>query len=117
MRFTVPHVLLIMVATVVAIDCVWAVLGRFSLDVMGYLKLALMSAVLSRARHSTPRVPIRDWRPCRLASPAPFPPAPVCSITFLLRLWERPSIRYSADRMLGFDWYKTMVAMASYLLE
>lgn len=121
MRFTVPHLLLILVAAVAAIDCVWAVLGHFSLDVMGYLKLALMSAGLfaGAAFYSTLRP---DPRPAAMLFGAGF----LCAFSagasvlnyFLITVAGTPidPLLVQADRLLGFDWYNTMVAMASYPL-
>jgi hypothetical protein len=120
-RFTVPHLLLILVAAVAAIDCVWAVLGHFSLDVMGYLKLALMSAGLfaGAAFYST-------LRPDPRLAAMLFGTGFLCAFSasasvlnyFLLTVAGTPidPLLVQADRLLGFDWYKTMVAMASYPL-
>lgn len=120
-RFTVPHLLLILVAAVAAIDCVWAILGHFSLDVMGYLKLALMSAGLfaGAAFYSTRRP---DPRLAAMLFGAGFLCAFSASASvlnyFLITVAGTPidPLLVQADRMLGFDWYKTMIAMASYPL-
>lgn len=121
MRPTVPHLLLILVAAVVAIDCVWAILGHFSIDVMGYLKLALMSAGLfaGAAFYSTLRP---DPRLAAMLFGAAFLCAFSASASilnyFLITVGGTPidPLLVQADRMLGFDWYSTMVAMASYPL-
>lgn len=121
MRITVPRLLLALAAAVVAIDCVWAVVGHFSLDLLGYLRLALLSAALFSGAifYSTLRP---DPRLTAMLFGAGF----LCAFSagasvlnyFLLTVAGTPidPLLVEADRMLGFDWYKVMVGMASYPL-
>jgi hypothetical protein len=120
-RLTVPQLLLGLVAALVAVDCVWALLGHFSLDLMGYLKLALMSAGLfaGAAFYSTLRP---EPRLAAMLFGAGFLCAFSASASvlnyFLITVAGSPidSILIKADHLLGFDWYDVLVGMASYPL-
>lgn len=121
MRVTVPRLLLTLVAAVAAIDCIWAVFGHFSLDLLGYLKLALLSAGLFAGAgfYSTLRP---DPRLAAMLFGAGF----LCAFSagasvlnyFLLTVAGTPidPLLARVDRMIGFDWYGMMVGMASYPL-
>lgn len=121
MRLTVPHLLLLLVAAVAIIDGVWAVLGHFSVDVTGYLKLALISAGLFAGAGFYSRL-----RPDPRLAAMLFGAGFLCAFSasasvlnyFLLTIAGTPidPLLASADRMLGFDWRKMMIGTASYPL-
>jgi len=118
-RITISGLLLASVAMLAAIDCIWALLGHFSLDLAAYLRLALMTAGLmaGAAFYSTLR---REPPLAAMLFGAGF----LCAFSagasmfnyFLLTVVGKPidPMLVEADRMLGFDWYKVMVAMADH---
>lgn len=121
MRLKVPHLLLILLAAVIAVDCVWFILGRFSLDFLGYLKLAVMAAALFAG------AAFYTWRrPEPQLSAMLFGAGFLCAFSasasvlnyFLITVAGAPidPILIKADHVLGFDWYNVLVGMASYPL-
>ena len=119
MRITVPRLLLILAASVVIIDCVWALWAGFSLDLVAYLRLALMSAGLFAGAWFYTRM-----RPDPRLAAMLFGTGFLCAFSagasvlnyFLLTVAGTPidPLLVAADRALGFDWYDVMVGMASY---
>jgi hypothetical protein len=118
-RITVPRVLLALAATVAAVDCVWAVLGHFSLDTVAYLRLALMSAGLLagaafyRTRRHEPNLAAMLFGAGFLCA---FSAGASVFNYFLLTVVGKPidPILVQADHLLGFDWYKVLVGMADH---
>jgi PAP2 superfamily len=119
MRITVPGLLLALTVALAAVDCIWAVLGHFSLDLAAYLKLALMSAGLMAG------AAFYRWkRPEPQLAAMLFGAAFLCAFSagasvlnyFLITVVGKPidPVLVRADRMLGFDWYKVMVGMADH---
>ncbi len=119
MRITVPRLLLILAASVVIIDCVWALWAGFSLDLVAYLRLGLMSAGLFAGAWFYTRM-----RPDPRLAAMLFGTGFLCAFSagasvlnyFLLTVAGTPidPLLVAADRALGFDWYDVMVGMASY---
>lgn len=119
MRITVPILLLALALTLAAADCIWASLGHFSLDLVAYLRLALLAAGLlaGAAFYST-------LRPEPPLAAMLFGAGFLCAFSagasvlnyFLLTVVGKPidPVLVQADSMLGFDWYKLMVGMADH---
>ena len=119
MRITAPILLLALVVTLAAADCLWASLGHFSLDLAAYSRLALMAAGLlaGAAFYNT-------LRPEPQLAAMLFGAGFLCAFSagasvlnyFLLTVVGKPidPALVRADHMLGFDWYKLMVGMADH---
>lgn len=120
-RLTVPRFLLILVAAVAVIDCVWAVQGRFSIDILGYVKLTLLSAGLFFGAGFYTRL-----RPDPRLAAMLFGAGFLCAFSagasllnyFLLTVAGAPvdPLLANGDRMLGFHWRDMMIGLASYPL-
>jgi hypothetical protein len=118
-RITISGLLIALVAMLAAIDCGWALLGHFSLDIAAYLRLALIAGGLmaGAAFYSTlrPEPPLAGML---------FGAGFLCAFSagasvfnyFLLTVVGKPidPLLVEADRMLGFDWYKVLVGMADH---
>ena len=119
MPITVPGLLLALAAALAIIDCIWASLGHFSLDLAAYLQLALMSAGLMAGAAF-----YRTMRPEPQLAAMLFGAGFLCAFSagasvlnyFLLTVaGERiDPVLVQADHMLGFDWYNMMVRMGDH---
>jgi len=108
-------------AIVIVADFVWAAIGHFQIDIVGYGQLGLMSLALwaggifyqTRRREPELTAMLMGASFLCLFSAA----ASVLNYFFLTLHGPRiDDILVAADRALGFDWYRTMVAMAQHPL-
>ena len=119
MRITVPSLLLALAAMLAIVDCIWGVLGHFSLDLGAYLKLALMSLALFagagfyRWKRHEPQLAAMLFGAGFLCA---FSAGASVLNYFLITVVGKPidPVLVQADHMLGFDWYKFMVGMADH---
>jgi len=119
MPIAVPGLLLVLAAALAIVDCIWAYLGHFSLDLAAYLRLALMSAGLMAGAAF-----YRTMRPEPRLAAMLFGAGFLCAFSagasvlnyFLLTVVGKPidPVLMQADHMLGFDWYRVMRGMADH---
>jgi hypothetical protein len=108
-------------AILIIIDFVWGAIGRFQIDIVAYAQLGLISMALLaggifyQTRRGDPQLAAMLMGTSFLCL---FSAAASVLNYFLLTL-HGPRIDHvlaAADRALGFDWYRTMVAMARHPL-
>jgi len=119
MPIAVPGLLLVLAAALAIVDCIWAYLGHFSLDLAAYLRLALMSAGLMAGAAF-----YRTMRPEPNLAAMLFGAGFLCAFSagasvlnyLLLTVVGKPidPVLMQADHMLGFDWYRVMTGMADH---
>jgi hypothetical protein len=102
-------------------DFAWAAIGHFQIDIVAYARLGLMSlallagGVLYQTRRSEPELAAMLMGASFLCLFSAA--ASVLNYFFLTLHGPRiDDVLVAADRALGFDWYRTMVAMARHPL-
>jgi hypothetical protein len=121
MIFKLQRILFGLCAIVVAVDLAWAAIGHFQIDIPAYARLGLMSLALSaggifyQVRRVEPQLAAMLMGASFLCM---FSAAASMLNYFLLTLHgpRIDDILVAADHALGFDWYKTMLAMAQHPL-
>ena len=108
-------------AAVVIVDLVWAVIGKFHIDLFAYAKLGLMSMALLAGGfyYQTKRAEPQLAAMLMGASFLCLFSAAASMLNYFFLTLHGPridDILVAADRALGFDWYSTMIAMARYPL-
>jgi hypothetical protein len=119
MTLTLPRLLFLLAILIAAADTVWAAFAHFSIDIAAYGRLALLALALFAAG-----LVYRKWRP------DPALEAMLMGTSFLLVFSAAASVLnyflltvagpriddllVAADRVLGFDWYQVMLAMAGH---
>jgi hypothetical protein len=106
-------------AILIVVDFSWAAIGHFQIDILGYGRLGLMSLALwaggifYQTRRQEPELTAMLMGASFLCLFSAA--ASVLNYFFLTLHGPRiDDILVAADRALGFDWYRTMVAMARY---
>jgi PAP2 superfamily len=116
-----PRLLFGLAISLVAIDAVWAKIGHFHIDINAYSHLALLSLglfiiglVYQKYRPDPALVAMLMGASFLTAFSAA---ASVLNYFLLTEAGSRiDDLLVAADRMLGFDWYRMMVAMADHPL-
>ncbi len=117
MTLSIQRILLILALTLMAVDVAWATLGHFHIDTAAYARLALLAAALFCGGLFYNRL-----------RPDPALEAMLMGASFLCAFSAAASVLnyflitvagpriddylVAADRMIGFDWYQVMLAMA-----
>jgi hypothetical protein len=121
MPFKLQRILFGLAGAVVAVDLIWAAIGNFHVDVVAYARLGLMSlgllavALFYQNRRGEPELAAMLMGASFLCL---FSAAASVLNYFLLTLHgpRIDDILVAADRAMGFDWYRVMVAMAQHPL-
>jgi len=108
-------------AAVVIVDFVWAMIGKFQIDLLAYAQLGLMSMALLAGGfyYQTKRAEPELAAMLMGASFLCLFSAAASMLNYFFLTLHGPridDILVAADRTLGFDWYSTMIAMARYPL-
>jgi hypothetical protein len=117
MKFSLPRILFLIAAATIAADMVWAALVHFSIDIAAYAKLALLSSALLAAGlfYQSKR---RDPNLAAMLLGASFLcafSAAASMLNYFLLTVAGPRIDIllsNIDHAMGFDWVRTMTAMA-----
>lgn len=121
MTTTLQHRLFRLVAVIVAADMVWAVRGHFHIDTLAYIRLAAMALLLAggglyyQLKRSEPALAAMLLG----ASFLVLFSAAASLLNYFLLAVAGPRIDTmlaAADRMMGFDWYRMMLAMGRHPL-
>ena len=117
MNSSLPRILFGLAVSVIAVDVVWAALGHFSIDVVAYARLGLLSLALLaggifyRAKRPDPNLAAMLLGASFLCA---FSAAASVLNYFLLTV-AGPRIDFlltGIDHAMGFDWVRTMVTMS-----
>src|SRR4051812_26425307 len=121
MHFKLQRILFGLCAVVVATDLAWEAVDHFQIDFVAYARLGFMSLALLgggifyQTRRTEPELTAMLMGASFLCLFSAA--ASVLNYFFLTLHGPRiDDILVAADRALGFDWYRTMVAMARYPL-
>lgn len=119
MDFSLQRALFVLAATVIAVDLVWAAFGHFQIDTIAYLRLGLMGLALMGAGLGYQKFRNEPQLAAMLlgASFLCLFSSGASVLNYFLLTVAGPRIDdllLSADRAMGFDWYRMMIAMAHY---
>jgi hypothetical protein len=119
MTATLQRILFAIAAGLIAADLVWGIAGRFQVDVLGYGRLAVLGLALLGAGlfYQIRRKEAAIAAMCLGASFLVFFSAGANLLNNLLLSVAGSRIDAeldAVDRALGFDWYRTMLAMADH---
>lgn len=121
MQFKLQRILFGLAGAVVLTDLVWMESGNFHVDILGYTKLLLMSlgllagGIFYETKRNEPQLAAMILGTSFLCV---FSAAASLLNYFLLTLHgpRIDDLLVAADRALGFDWYRVMVAMSHHTL-
>jgi hypothetical protein len=117
MTFAIQRILLILALSLIAVDVAWAAIAHFHIDTPAYGRLALLAAALFGGGLFYGR-----YRPDPALEAMLMGASFLCAfsaaasvLNYFLITVAGPRIDdylVIADRMIGFDWYQAMIAMA-----